>query len=491
MAENIGNLKNKTISSVLWKGFERIFAQLVSAIVTIILARILVPDDYSVVGIVAIFFAFCNIFISGGLNTALIQKKEADILDFSTILMVNLAMAAALYLAMFFCAPFIANLYDKPILIPIIRVMAVTFFINGYKAVVSAKIASDLQFRKFFWSTFIGTVISAVVGITMALKGFGPWALVAQQMINAFIDAVILTITSRFRFLWRFSASRFRDLFRYGGKIFAASIITVTYDQIKPLIVGIKYTATDLAYYNKGKTYPELISSTGNDTLSSALFPAMAKIQDDPEKILAATRKFTQLSSFLLFPLMIGFLTVSENFVRIVLTEKWLPIVPYLMIFCISEMLKPIQTGNTQAIKAIGRSGVILALEITKKSAYAVIILLFVLFTHSPVLLAVSGIATSVFAAVVNFFLNKKIINYKYRHQFADLADNFFSAVTMGAVVYFMRYIPINYYLLTVLQLLTGIVIYAGISLLIRNKNLFYLLNNIKSFSGSRNGRTL
>lgn len=481
MDRNI-DLKNKTVSGVIWKGLERVAAQLVSAIVSIVLARILIPEDYSVVSIVTIFFAFCNIFISGGLNTALVQKKDADIIDFSTILIANIIIAVVMYIVMFFCAPLIANLYKKELLTPIIRVMGLTFFINGYKAVVSAKITSDLQFRKFFLSTIIGTAISAVVGIVMALKGFGPWALVAQQMTNSFIDSLILTFTTRIKFVLKFSGKRFKGLFKFGGNIWLASIITVAYDQTKPLIVGIKYSTLDLAYYNKGKTYPNLIASMGNDTLSSSLFPAMSKVQDDKQKILSMTRRFMQLSSFVVFPMMIGFLAVSENFVRIVLTDKWLPIVPYLMIFCVSDMLKPIQAGNLQAIRAIGRSDIILILEIIKKSSYAIVILLFVLFTNSPVLLAVSGILTSVLASIINSFPNRKLIGYRFRDQFLDLFLNLFTAAIMGVAVYFMKYIPINIYLLTVLQVFAGMAIYFGINLLIKNKNMLYFIETMKGF---------
>ena len=480
------NLRNKAVSGVIWKGLERVAAQLVSAIVSIVLARILIPEDYSVVSIVTIFFAFCNIFISGGLNTALVQKKDADIIDFSTILIANLVMASVLYVVMFFCSSLIAQLFKKELLIPIIRVMALTFFINGYKSVVSAKITSDLQFRKFFWSTIIGTAISAVVGITMALNGFGPWALVAQQMTNSFIDAFILTFTSKIKLALKFSGERFKKLFKFGGKIMLSALINETYNQTKPLIVGIKFSAVDLAYYNKGKTYPNLIASTANDTLASSLFPTMSKVQDDKQAVLNMTRRFMQLSSFLVFPMMIGFLVLAENFVRIVLTDKWLPIVPYLMIFCVSDMWKPIQTGNLQAIRAIGRSDIFLILEIIKKSSFFLIILLFVLFTDSPVLLAVSGIITSLLASLINTFPNKKLIGYGYVKQFQDLALNLITAVIMGVAVYFMKYIPLNIYLLTVLQVLSGIILYFGINLLIRNKSLLYLIDTIKVFFKKR-----
>ena len=479
-------LKNKTLSGVLWKGLERVAAQLVSAIVSIVLARILIPDDYSVVSVVTIFFSFCNIFISGGLNTSLIQKKNADSLDYSTILFANLTMAIILYTAMFLCAPLIANLFQKPLLIPIIRVMSISFFVNGYKAVVSAKITSDLEFKKFFWSTIVGTVISAAIGIYMALKDFGPWALVAQQMSNSFVDALILTFTSRIKILPKFSWVRFKTLFRFGGRIMASALINEIYNQTKPLIVGIRFSTTDLAYYNKGKTYPNLITSTGNETLSLSLFPTMSKVQDDKEKILLMTRRFMQLSSFVVFPMMLGLLAVSESFVRVVLTDKWLSIVPYLMIFCVSDMLKPIQTGNLQAIRAIGRSDVFLKLEIIKKSSYLVIILLFVLLTDSPILLAASGIITSLLASIINTYPNKKLIGYGYLKQLQDLGLNFLTAAAMSVVVYFMNYIPLNMYLLLFLQVIAGFVFYIGLNWLIRNKSLYYLIDTIKGFFNTK-----
>lgn len=489
MGEQLENLKNKTVSGIMWKGFERIAAQLVSAIVSIVLARILIPDDYSVVSVVTIFFAFCNIFISGGLNAALVQKKGADIIDFSTILIANLFMACILYIIMFFCAPFIARLYNKELLVPVIRIMSLSFFINGYKSVICAKITANLQFKKFFWSTIIGTIVSAAVGITMALKGFGPWALVAQQMTNSFIDSLVLTFTSKIRFVFKFSGKKFKQLFKFGGKIMLSSVISEAYTQVKPLIVGIKFSPVDLAYYNKGMAYPNLITSIANETLSSSLFPAMSIVQDDKERILNMTRRFMQLSSFFVFPMMIGFLVLADNFVQIVLTEKWLPIVPYLMIVCVSDMLKPLQTGNLQAIRAIGRSDIILILEIIKKTLYAIIILLFVFFTDTPVLLALSGILTSLLASLINAFPNKKLIGYGYGKQFHDLFLNLFFAILMGVGVYLMRYIPLNLYALTIIQIISGILFYFGINLLFKNKSLLYFLDTIKGFLKMKNIR--
>lgn len=474
------DLKIKTISGVFWKGMERICAQFVSTVVSVVLARLLLPDDYSVVGIVAIFFSFCNLFISAGLNTALIQKKNSDLLDFYTVLSTSLFMATVLYVLMFCCAPFISRLYHKTILIPAIRVMGVSFFIDAYKSVVSAKVTADLQFRKFFWSTIIGTVISAIIGIILALQGFGPWALIAQQMTNSLIDALVLTITSHFQPQLTFSLERFKTLFAFGGRIFGASIIHTVYLQVRPLVVGIKYTTTDLAFYTKANGFPDLITSVASNTLSSSLFPVMAKVQDDKEMILGMTRRFMQLASYLVFPLMIGFAAISESFVKIVLTDKWLPIVPYVIIFCFSGMLSPIQDGNLQAIRAIGRSDMILKLEIIKKSSYFFVIVLFVLFSRNPLVLAFSNIITALLATLINTQPNKKLIGYSLKYQLMDILPNFLITIVMGLVVFGMKLLPLKTAPLMLLQLLVGILVYSGLSIITRNQSFFYLMNTIK-----------
>lgn len=473
-------IKAKAFSGVFWKGMERICAQLVSTVVTIVLARLLVPEDYSVVSIIGIFFSFCNLFISAGLNTALIQKKDAVLMDYYTVLTASTLSAVFFYLLMFVSAPLIAALYNKPILISSIRVMGLTFFVNAYKSVVSAKVTSDLQFKKFFWSTLIGTAISAVIGIALAVHGAGPWALIAQQMVNSIIDSIILTITAHFRPKLKFSYLRFKGLFNFGGQIFLSSIIHTIYLQIRPLIIGIRYSATDLAYYNKGNAFPELITSLANNTLSSSLFPVMAKVQDNKAMILNITRRYMQLSSFLVFPLMLGFAGISECFVCAVLTEKWMPIVPYVIVFCFSSMLTPIQDGNLQAIRALGRGDIFLRLEILKKTSYFVVILLFVLFTRNPLLLAISNIVTSIVATLFNIQPNKKLIGYTLRLQVIDLLPNFLIALLMGLAIFGMKGLPFPPVLLMLIQIASGIVLYVGLSIVTKNKSYFYLINTIK-----------
>lgn len=481
------SLSQKAFSGVFWKFAERGLAQLVSAIVAIVLARLLLLEDYAVVSVVTIFFTFCNLFISSGLNTGLIQKKDSDIIDYSTILISNIIASTILYTVMFFACPLIASIYRQPLLIPIIRVMGLTFFINGVKAVVCAKVSSDLRFRMFFWSTLVGTAISAIVGIYMALKGFGAWALVAQQMSNSLLDTVILTCSSRIRFVWKFSWDRFKSLFNYGSKLLLAEIIDTAYEEIRPLVVGIKFSTTDLAYYNKGMQYPKLVNSTVSDTLASVLFPVMTKVQDNMQQVLGMTRRFIKVCSYVIFPVMLGLFAVSDNLIPLLLTEKWAPIVIYVKLFCISHMLTIVQRGNLQPIRAIGRSDVLLKLDIIKKSIYFVVLIVFVVLSRGPETLAAMGILTSIIAACINTTANRKLFGYLLKDQILDLLQNLIPAIIMCIIVSFMNGIHINCLVLLFLQIITGAVIYISLSVAFKNESFWYLYNYAKNLLCSRN----
>lgn len=477
MAENI---KIKAARGAMWKGLERIFAQMISTVVSIVLARILVPADYSIVSIVAIFFNFCDLFISGGLNTALIQMKNADIDDYSTVLWINLIMATVMYCLMFFGAPYIAKLYGKALLVPVIRVMALTFFINGYKAVLCAKVSAELQFKKFFWATFGGTLISGIVGIAMAVKGAGAWALVAQQMTNSFIDSLMLTFFVRLKIKFFISKERFKRLFSFGGKIFVANIINTAYNNLRPLIVGIKFSPTELAFYKKGEGFPSLVNSIFSNTMSAVLLPAMSKLQDDRKAMLAALRRYIKTCSFVTFPAMLGFFAVSDNFIKVILTEKWIDAAPYIRIFCIVYMLDLIQIGNVSVIQALGRTDITLKTEIIKKSIYTLIVVLAVVFSNSALLLAASCILCSIVATIVNVVPTMKYIDYGYKKLMQDTIGNLIPSVLMSGVVNAMNKLLLNMYVLLLLQVIVGAVLYVLLCAISKNQNLNYVLRTVK-----------
>lgn len=482
------NLKKATFNGMLWKFAERFLAQTVSLVVSIILARLLIPDDYSVVSIVTIFFTFANVIISGGLNTALIQKKNADIIDYSSVLHVSVILSIVIYAILFFCAPFIAGVYQKEILTPIIRVMGLTIIVDAIKSILCAYTSSNFQFKKFFWATFVGTLISAVVGITMAYNGFGAWSLVAQQMTNTCIDTIVLFFSTKIKFVARISWERVKTLFQYGWKIFVASLITEAYGEASPLIIGLKYSTTDLAFYTKGRSFPSLINQTVSQSFAAVLFPVMSKIQDDKAALLEYTRRFIRLASFLIFPMMLGFCAVSDNFISLLLTDKWLPASIYVKIFSFAYMFDIIQVGNLYAIKALGRSDINLILEIIKKSCYAIVILAFVFFTNEPELLAVAAVCNTVIATVCNTYPNRKLIDYKYRYQIRDIFPNFVTSAIMCVIVYMLGYLHLNKLPLLIVQIVAGAIIYVCLNILIKNENQSYFICLIKEMIHKTNG---
>ncbi len=474
---NNDSLKKSAFGGMVWKFSERVCARLVSLVVSIVLARILVPEDYSLVSIVAIFFVLCNVFISGGMNTALIQKKDADELDYSTVLWATLAVALVMYAGMFACAPLIAGLYDKPQLVPAIRVMGLTFFINAFKSVLSAYTSSHLQFRKFFFSTIIGTVISAFVGITMALRGFGAWALVAQEMTNSLIDTLVLLSTTELRIRLRFSKERLRGLLSYGLKNFLSAILHTIYEQVSPLIIGLRFSPSDLAFYTKGRTFPEIINTTLSDTLAAVLFPVLSRVQDNLEDVLGITRRYVKSVSFILFPVMLGMLAVSDSFVILLLTEKWLPAAIYIRIFCVTYIFNLMDVGAVQAIRAIGRSDIILIQEIVKKAAYFVVLIGFVFLSSSPEVMAVSALVCTLIGVVVASVPNRKLIGYRYSWQIFDILPNLVLSGCMCFIVRLIGRLPISVGILLPIQIVSGIAVYVSLSIITKNESFHYLLN--------------
>lgn len=473
-------IKEKAISGAIWKFMERMSAQMVSMVVAIVLARLLEPDDYSVVSIVSVFFTFANVFISGGFNAALIQKKDADEEDYSSVLFLSLTIAMILYIILFFCAPAIAKLYNKPILLYVIRVMGLTLPINAAKSVVCAYISFHLQFRKFFFATIGGTVVSAVIGISMAYMNFGAWALVVQQMSNIIIDTLILWKTTKMPLVLKVSIKRLRGLFSYGWRIFVSSVIAAVYTEVNPLFIGLKYTGADLAFYAKGKSFPDLLATTCNSTLSAVLFPVLSKFQDNKEELLRGTRRFIRTASFIIFPAMLGFYAVSDNFVMLLLTEKWLPIAQYIRIFCVSELFASIHTGNCQAIKAMGRSDVFLKMEVIKKTCYFIIIGIAMYFTDTPVALAYSAIACTGVAIIVNCIPNIVLLGYKVKYQLQDIIPNLFCAAVMCIVVQKVNLKTGILLFEITAQVITGVIAYVGLGIITRNENLKYIWKNAK-----------
>ena len=451
--------RKQAFSNFSWKLAEQIGAQMVSFVVSIILARLLMPDDYSVVSVISIISAFCAVFIDSGLSKALVQKKNTDLLDYSTVLVASLFFSFVLYWILFFFAPYIAKLYGKNLLVPVIRVYSITLIIGAFNTVQCAYISKNLLFKKYFLATIVGTIVSAFVGISMAYTGYGPWALVAQQMTNSLIDTIILFLSSGFRPRFAFSVERIKNLWSYGIKVLGTSLLDMLYDKIRPLVVGIKFNTVDLEYYEKGSSYPGMINSTLSSTLASVLFPIIAAAQDNIAEVKLITQKYIRVSSFLIFPSLLGLASVANNLVLWMLTEKWMQAVPYMQIFCINYMFMLLQTGNLQAINAIGRSDIVLKLALIKKTINFILLFVVILVAPSPLWLAALGIITSLIAFLLNSFTNSKLLKYGLKEQVFDILPNLLSAILMACIVYLIGNIHLSLFPLLIVQIIAGILI--------------------------------
>lgn len=470
--------KSKVFSGLIWKFGERITAQLISLLVSIILARLLSPDEYGAVAIVMIFITLANVFVSSGFGNALIQKKDADNLDFSSVFYINIAIGIALYIVIFCIAPFVANFYDMPILSPTLRVLGIRIVIASINSVQQAYVSRNMLFKRFFWSTLFGTLVSGIVGVVMAYHGFGVWALVAQYLTNTCTDTVVLWFTVRWRPCLQCSFSRAKGLFSYGWKLLLSGLLDTGYKQLRSLIIGRKYSSSDLAYYNQGDKYPALLVTNINASISSVIFPAMAQCQDDRTKVKSMTRRAIQISSFVLWPCMLGVAAIAKPLVVFLLTDKWLPCVPYIRIFCFTYGLWPIHTANLQAINAVGRSDLFLKLEISKKIVGMVAIL--VSMNYGPLVMAYSLVVTDLIATVINAFPNKELLNYGYFEQIKDMMPSFVIALVMALIIYPIQNLDFSNIITIIIQVLLGASIYITLAILTKQKSLTYLLGLIE-----------
>ena len=474
------NMKNKAISGFLWRFFERCGAQGVTLIVSVILARLLDPSVYGTIALVTVFTIILEVFVNSGFANALIQKKDADDLDYSSVFYFNVVMCIVLYTLLYFCAPLIARFYELPELTPLVRVLGLTLLISGVRNVQQAYVSKNLLFKRFFFSTIGGTVAAAIIGIWMAFAGYGVWALVIQQLTNGIVGTAILWATVKWRPKKMFSFERLKSLFSYGWKLLVSSLLDTGYNQLRQLIIGKIYTTTDLAFYNKGSEYTHPIITNINSSIDSVLFPVMSEVQDDKAAIKNMTRRSITVSSYIMWPMMMGIAACSEPLVRILLTEKWMPCVPFMRIFCIVYAFYPIHTANLNAIKALGRSDLFLKLEIIKKAFGLTIIL--ATMRYSVMAMAYGAIIASVFSQIANAWPNRKLLGYSYGQQIKDILPSILLSLVMFGAVYCVQLIGLGDWLTLLIQIPLGVLVYAGGSKLFEFESFDYVIATAKGF---------
>lgn len=476
------DLKSKVFFSLIWKFLERGGTQGIQFILQLFLARLLSPRDYGTIALITVFIAISTVFVQSGFNTALIQKKDIDEEDISSVFYISLFIAIIMYLILWIFAPTIASFYKILELTSIVRVMGLVLFLNTFNSIQNAIISRNMEFKRLFYSSLGAIIISGILGIVLAYKGFGVWALVYQQLMNQFSICIILWFTVKWRPKLLFSIKKVKKLFSFGGKLLCSSLIDTIYRELVNLIVGKVYSPAMLGYYNRGDQFPKVIVSNFNGSIQSVIFPALASVQHDKVRVKEIMRRAIMMSSYIVFPAMVGVIVISEPMIRLVLTEKWLLCVPYLRVFCLSYALWPIHTANLQAINAIGRSDIFLKLEIIKKIVGVSIIL--ITSRYSPYIMAIGTVLSGAISSFINSYPNKKLLNYSYLEQIKDIISSLFISLIMGVITYLIQLLHYNNILTLLFQMTLGGIVYITLSCITKNESFIYLVNILKKKRG-------
>lgn len=474
------SLATMVTSGIVWTYGERFFAQLITLVVSVVLARLLSPEHYGIIAIVTVFITICDAFITGGFGNALVQKKDVDDLDFNSVCWVSIGISIVFYFALFFAAPYIAKFYNEPLLKHVIQVMGIRFIFSAYNSVQQAYVQKKMMFKKFFFATLGGTVFSAVLGIVMAYLGFGVWALVGQIMSNTVIDTIILFFTINWKLKLEFSAERITDLWGFGWKMLVSTLVFTFKDNLRSLIIGKQFTSSDLAYYNQGKKYPSLLVTDIVESLGKVLFPVLSSEQDSRVKIKNYVRKSIRLSSFILLPVIIGLISVADTFVMVILTEKWIACVPYLRILSLVYITRSLSTVFQKAILAVGKSNINLLHEVITSILTIILVIISALYLKSVIFIAWSYVMVMVVGVAIFAYFINELFGYSYWEMICDYCPVAVMSCIMGVVVFFVGKIDVSSWLKLLIQVGSGGLIYVTIAAMTKNEEFYYLMNYVK-----------
>lgn len=472
------SLRSKTVKGVVWSSIERFSTQGVQFLIMIIMARLLTPKDYGLIGMLAIFLAVAQSLIDSGFSQALIRKQDRTDVDNSTVFYFNIVVSSALYLILFIAAPFVADFYNQPELTSVMRVVCLGVILNSLAVVQRALLTVRIDFKTQAKASLSAAVISGCIGIVLAYCGFGVWSLVVQQLLNLSVNTLLLWIFSKWRPIAVFSWKSFHELFAFGSKLLASGLLDTLYRNIYPIVIGKLFSASSLGHYTRAQQFSEFPSSNVTGIIQRVTYPILCGIQDETERLEAVYRKFLKLSAFIIFPLMIGMSAVACPFIDIALGKQWGFCGQLLQIICFAMMWYPIHAINLNLLQVKGRSDLFLRLEIIKK-----ILGITVLCITAPfglVVMCYGQIFNSIVALVINTYYTGKLINVGFIRQMKDLLPTILlSLIMFGAILLVNGFIEANMYRL-VIGVLVGIIVYASGSYIFKFKELQTLFSLIR-----------
>ena len=476
-------MDNKEVKTAFkWALIDRITTEGIMAIVSIILARIIAPDQYGIISLALIIVIFGDAFVNPGICSALVQKKDPEQIDYATVFWFNILISAILYALLFVFAPLIESFYNVDQLGLVIRVLALKFPFGALASIQLAFVQKNFLFKRYFFVSLFGTLTAGALGIYMALNGAGVWSLVVYNLGNSAIDALLALVFISWKPSFHFSRESFAILFPFGGRILLVKLIDLFYEQLSGLVIGKKYSPEDLALYDKGKRFPNIIIMVGTNALSDTLFPAFSNIQNEIDKVKKMVSNSIAVSLFVVMPCALGLLACGDNFVSVVLTDKWIECVPFLRVMCIHFMCIPIGTILLQSIKAQGRSDIVLKMEIAKKAYSLAIMITAFIVSKKAIYIAVGLTVATIISLIVDFIVVKRLLQIKISDIIRENVKTVLISLLMLATVFSVGYIHFANIWLLVLQVVSGAIVYIGFSMLFKPKGYLFVLENIRSF---------
>lgn len=472
------SLKEKTTNGLFWSSVDRFSSQGISFVFSILIARLLSPHDYGIVAMVSVFFAVAQSFVDSGFSNALIRKKDRTDADLSTCFYFNIFVGIVFYALLFFLAPYIAIFYDQPILDSIVKVSGLNVIFNSLSVVQNAQFSYQLEFKTIAKVTLSSTIFSSIAGLFFAYKGYGVWALVIQGVSATFIRTLVLWILSKWHPRSRFSRESFNYLFGYGSKILASGLLDTIYNNIYPMVIGKFYTPTQLGNYSRAFGWAQLPSANISSVIQRVTFPVLSEIQDDSLRLEKNYRKLLRLSSFVIFPLMVGMAALATPIVRVCLTSKWDGCILYLQVICFALMWYPIHAINLNLLQVKGRSDLFLKLEFIKKGIGLAILL--VTLPISILFVCIGCVLESLLDLFINTYYTGKLIQVGYFKQMKDLLPILMVSLGMGIVVYISSLFFTNEFIKLIIGIPLGFFVYLIGTYLFAHEELSELVKVIK-----------
>ncbi len=472
--------QNSIASGISWKLVERVSVQVIRFVLQIVLARILDPEHYGSLTLMVVFTTLANVFIQKGFSSALIQDKHVTEEDYSTVFWVTLGIAGAAYAVIWVAAPAISRMYELPELVEPLRVLALLLFPGALNSVQQSKASREMNFRRVFFTNVGGVVAAGAISIALAYMGFGLWALVVQSVVSVTVSCLMMRLTATWKIRFVCNWRRVKTLFSFGWKLLVSELMDTLYQDLYSLVIGLKFDNETLGFCNRGKQFPQFVLLSANSTIQSVMLPAMSRQQDERDRLKSLVRNSVSLSAFVLFPVMAGLAGVAEPLVEVVLTEKWLPSVPYMQIYCLAMASLPIQTCCMQGINAVGRSDLFLKLSIIKTCVSLAALLLAMQLFESPIIIALVTVVTSMVGCVVNAVYCRRILGYGVREQLADILPSGILTVLMLLAVQLAGLLPVSGVKLLLVQVLCGVAVYGAAACVMRPKPYVQLLGLVK-----------